>query len=340
MSSRQTQRARAVYFVAERKVEVRDLDLGPRADDECEVETSVMAISGGTELLVYRGQQPANLAADASIAILSGSLSYPLRYGYSAVGRVRAGPCYGQRVFVFHPHQDRFYTRAHQCLALPDSLTDEDAALLPLVETAITIVQDAAVRFGEAALVIGQGVVGLLCAQLLLECGAQLVITVEPRAERRQRSAALGCAALDPGAAGDGLLEEVEKLTSGRGVDVAVDVSGSPTGMQTGIDTLAFGGSLVAASWLGGRAAQLDLGHAFHRKRLRMRSSQVSTIDPELAGRWDKPRLLALALVLAERLRPGRYVSHSFALEDATRAFELLDSGADSVLQVLLRPAR
>ena len=41
------------------------------------------------------------------------------------------------------------------------------------------------------------------------------------------------------GAAGDGLPEEVEKLTSGRGVDVAVDVSGSPKGMQTGIDTLA-----------------------------------------------------------------------------------------------------
>jgi 2-desacetyl-2-hydroxyethyl bacteriochlorophyllide A dehydrogenase len=332
-----TDQARAVFFVAERTVEVRDVALEPRPADECEVHTTVMAISAGTELLVYRGQQATGLAADDTIASLGGSLRYPLRYGYSAVGTVHAGPQVGARVFAFQPHQDRFLATASDCLLLPDSLHDEDAALLPLVETAITIVHDAAVRFGEAVLVIGQGVVGLLCAQLLLECGAHPVITIEPRAERRERSAALGCLALPGAQTAGGDAEHLRSLTSGRGVDVAIDVSGSPAAVQTGIDSLAFSGSLVVASWLGDRPTQLDLGGSFHRKRLRLRSSQVSTIEPGLRGRWDKQRLLALAMTVAERLQPRRYVTHTFALESAAQAFTLLDSGAEGVLQVLLR---
>ena len=333
--------ARAVYFVAPHKVEIRDAPLsagdGPQGRwpgaRGYEIEITTMAISAGTELLIYRGQQPMSLAADDTITSLAGGLAYPLRYGYSAVGALAAGPDAGQRVFAFHPHQDRAVVDAEACVPLPDTLADEDAALLPLVETAITLVHDAAPRYGEAVLVVGLGVVGLLTARLLLDGGYGEVICAEPRPARRVLAAQLGCHAVGAEEVG----EVVQRVTAGRGVDVAIDVSGAPAGMQTGIDSLAFGGTLVAASWLGTRAASLDLGAAFHRKRLQIRSSQVSTIDPALRGRWDKPRVLQLALSTAERLTPGQYVTHRFPLEQAQDAYELLDSGSDGVLQVLLR---
>lgn len=330
-----TDTARAVFFAAPRQVEIRDVPLaageGGRADGCYDICITTMAISAGTELLIYRGQQPTSLVADASIASLAGSLDYPLRYGYSAVGTVTAGAQAGKRVFAFHPHQDRAIVPAADCLDLPDSLGDEDAALLPLMETAITLVHDAAPRYGETALVVGLGVVGLLTARLLGELGCD-VIGVEPRPERRQRAERHGCRAVEPTGAG----AAVDAATGGRGVDVAVEVSGAPDAMQTGIDSLAFGGTLVAASWLGTRAASLDLGAAFHRKRLQIRSSQVSSIDPALSGRWDKPRLLQLAIDTAARLQPAQYVTHRFPLERAQEAFELLDGGDDGVLQVLL----
>lgn len=330
--------ARAVFFVAPRRVEVRDVPLDPEEAGQregwCEIEVTTMAISGGTELLIYRGQQPTLLAADDTLPSLEGGLAYPLRYGYSAVAKVATGIDAGKRVFVFYPHQDRAVVARAETLALPESLADEDAALLPLVETAITLVHDAAPRYGDVALVVGLGVVGQLTARLLCAAGCSAVIGAEPRLERRERAARYGCRTVEPAGVGDA----VERTTNGRGVDVAIEVSGAPAGMQTGIDALAFGGTLVAASWLGTRLASLDLGAAFHRKRLQIRSSQVSSIDPALTGRWDKPRLLQLAMGAADRLQPAQYVTHRFPLDRAQEAYELLDRGEEGVLQVLLCP--
>ena len=54
------------------------------APDEVLVATQVSAISAGTELLFYRGQVPADLRADATIAALAGPSAYPLKYGYAS----------------------------------------------------------------------------------------------------------------------------------------------------------------------------------------------------------------------------------------------------------------
>ena len=330
--------ARALYFTAPRVVEIRQLPLS-RSDEGAdsasyEIDVTAMAISAGTELLIYRGQQPTGLAADDSIASLEGGLDYPLRYGYSAVGRVVHGPDAGRRVFTFHPHQDRAIVAASHCLPLPESLSDEDATLLPLVETAIALVHDASPRYGEVALVVGLGVVGLLATRLLLDSGVDAVIAVEPRPERRALAEQLGCRAVHP----EDSRSAVEAATAGRGVDLAIEASGAPAGLQTGIDSLAFGGALVVASWYGTQPTAIDLGAAFHRKRLQIRSSQVSTIDPALSGRWDKARLLSVAQRAAERLEPRQYVTHRFRLDDAPEAYRLLDRGEEDVLQVLLLP--
>ena len=52
------------------------------------VKTTFSAISAGTELLVYRGQAPADLVRDTRLEALSGTFSFPLKYGYAAVGEV------------------------------------------------------------------------------------------------------------------------------------------------------------------------------------------------------------------------------------------------------------
>jgi Lrp/AsnC family transcriptional regulator for asnA, asnC and gidA len=62
-------------------------DPGP---DQVRVRTERSAISPGTELLVYREEVPSDLSTDETIDALDGSFSYPLQYGYAAVGRVTA----------------------------------------------------------------------------------------------------------------------------------------------------------------------------------------------------------------------------------------------------------
>jgi 2-desacetyl-2-hydroxyethyl bacteriochlorophyllide A dehydrogenase len=312
-----------------------------------------MGISHGTELLAFRGQLPAGLEADLSLKSLSARLDYPLKYGYSNCGVVeqagkpagaaagmpagaQPGFARGQRVFAFHPHQDLFDAEPMELLALPPEVSDEQAVFLANLETALGIVHDAAPRLGERVLVIGLGVVGLLVAALLLRAGSGLVIAVEPHALRREQAKALGCRTLsleEPR-----LAERIAQLTEGRGPDAAVNCSGAEAGLQLALDTLCFEGTLVEASWYGSRKVCLELGSSFHRRRLRLVSSQVSNVAAALSPRWDKPRRLALALSLLPALDPARWITHRFPLSRAQEAFELLDRHPERVLQVVLEP--
>jgi 2-desacetyl-2-hydroxyethyl bacteriochlorophyllide A dehydrogenase len=234
------------------------------------------------------------------------------------------------------PHQDLFLAAEEDLVELPAGLPFEDGVFLATMETALGVVHDACVRLGEEVLVVGQGVVGLLVAELLLRAGARRVITVERHELRRDASRRLGCVAL--AAEEVGLEERIMGLTGGRGVDVAVDVCGTDPGLQLGLDTLAFEGTLVVASWHGNRPVALELGSAFHRRRLRLRSSQVSRLDPAREGRWSKRRRVELVLELLRDLRPSRYITHRFALGSAQEAFRMLAEHPEQTIQVVLEP--
>jgi threonine dehydrogenase-like Zn-dependent dehydrogenase len=323
--------ALALYFLQPGRVGLRVEPLEPQ-QGKVLVRSRLMGISHGTELLAFRGQMPPGLEADATLGGLPGTLEYPLKYGYSNCGLTETGA----RVFAFYPHQDLFYADPQELIALPQELSDEEAVFLPNLETAMGIVHDAAVRLGEKVLVAGLGVVGLLACALLARSGAGEVIAVEPLALRRESAEELGCRVFsseEPDLAG-----RIKGLTGGRGVDVAIDVSASESGLQLALDTLAFEGTLVEASWFGNRKVSLELGRSFHRNRLKLVSSQVSHIGAGLAPRWDKRRRLDLALELLAQLRPSRYITQRFPLERAQEAFELIDRQPGRVIQVVLEP--
>ena len=323
-------KAKALYFTAPGTVELREEDCRP-VGEQVLVRSRLIGISHGTEMLAFRGLMPQGLEADSSLQALTGTLEYPLKYGYINTGETESG----RRVFAFYPHQDLFFAEPQQLIDLPPQLDFADAVFLANMETALSIVHDANPRFGECVLLIGQGVVGLLTAEILKRGGAWKVITVEPYARRRQASEAIGCLALQPGAE---LKERILEHTDGRGADVAINVSASAEGLQVAIDNLAFEGTVVEASWYGSRLVTLDLGRAFHRKRLKLRSSQVSRIDPSLTGRWDKGRRLERVLELLQAIRPSRYISHRFDLERAQEAYELLEKQPQRCIQVVLEP--
>jgi hypothetical protein len=90
-------------------------------------------------------------------------------------------------------------------------------------------------------------------------------------------------------------------------------------------------------SWYGRRPVELLLGGAFHRRRLTIRSSQVSTIPAALSGRWDLGRRRRVAVALLGKLPLGALATTEFAFEEAAAAYRALDGGAPGVLHVALR---
>src|SRR5438874_11434942 len=136
--------ARALWLAAPRAPEFRDEPAPPPGPGEVRVRAIASALSQGTELLVYRGQVPADLPLD--LPTLAGSFAFPIKYGYASVGRVvDAGaevlrPSPGEVVFVHHPHQAAYVVPADMAIRLPASLEPEHGVFLANVETATNIV--------------------------------------------------------------------------------------------------------------------------------------------------------------------------------------------------------
>jgi 2-desacetyl-2-hydroxyethyl bacteriochlorophyllide A dehydrogenase len=314
-------RARALWFVGPRHVEIRPVDVDAR-DDDLVVRTLVSGISAGTELLAYRGGIDPTTPLDETIGALGGTFAFPFRYGYACVGTVESSGARvpnGATVFAFQPHQDVFAVAPGDAVVV-DGVEPAAAALLPLVETALQICLDADAGLGARVVVTGLGVVGALTALLLRRAGAD-VLGVDPREDRRKLAIDLGIDAAEPEDARDAVFER----TDGAGADVVVESSGAPAAPGPALGWLRHEGTALVASWYGAAEVPLPLGQAFHRRRLTIRSTQVSSIPARLSTAWDRRRRLLAARDLLTELPLEKLATHTFAFEDAGTAFAALD---------------
>ncbi len=120
------------------------------------------------------------------------------------------------------------------------------------------------------------------------------------------------------------------------GADLAFEVSGDPAVLDQALRATGFDGRVIIGSWYGEKRASLDLEGAFHRSRIQVLSSQVSTIAPVLRGRWNQERRLAYALSLLQKIEAEGLISHRFPFEDAGEAYRLLAEHPEQAVQVVL----
>jgi 2-desacetyl-2-hydroxyethyl bacteriochlorophyllide A dehydrogenase len=328
--------ARALRFVGPRQVELHDVRVAEPAHGEILVRTWYTGISSGTEMLAYRGEMDPELPLDDALGALGGTFTYPFAYGYSAVGVVErpgAGLAEGSLVFAFHPHQDLF-TVAEQDVVAVEGEDPREAVLLPLVETALQACLDAGPRLGEHVVVLGLGCVGILTGALLARAGAD-VLAVDPLGGRRAAAAAFGLEALAP----DDVAGAVMERTGARGVSLVVEASGNPAALASALDLLAREGTALVLSWYGVKPVPLPLGARFHRERLTIRSSQVSTIPFAQAGQWDRARRRAAAAALLHELPLAALATHAFPFERAPEAYAAVDRAEDGLIHAALRCA-
>src|SRR5665811_547424 len=99
--------AEALWYSGPGKAEIRREKLAAPAADEVRVRALFGAVSRGTEALVLAGRVPASEFDRMRAPFMGGSFPFPVKHGYSTVGRVEAGPAdlLGRIVFVLHPHQ-------------------------------------------------------------------------------------------------------------------------------------------------------------------------------------------------------------------------------------------
>jgi 2-desacetyl-2-hydroxyethyl bacteriochlorophyllide A dehydrogenase len=328
----------SLFFTNPYEIEIQEETLAPIEPGEILVQTQYSAISPGTELLIYRGHAPTELAADESIASLEGSLEFPLKYGYAAVGTVvEAGndlspQWIGKRVFSFQPHQTHFIAVPEQVIPLPEGISAESAVFLPNMETAVNFLMDGHPLIGERVAVFGQGIVGLLTTALLSKFPLKDLLTLDLYPNRRAASLDAGAThSFDPSNT-----TNMSQVRGENGIDLVYELSGSPKSLDQAISVTGFAGRVVVGSWYGQKRANLSLGGHFHRSRIQIISSQVSSLAPKISGRWDKSRRFNLTWEMIRQVQPERWITHYLPFQQAVQGYHLLDQNPSEVIQVLL----
>ncbi len=336
---------KSLYFLSPGVVEVRDEQISDPGPGQVLVRTMLSAISSGTEMLLYRGQFPDQLPLDENIESLSGTVTYPLQYGYSVVGEIiEVGKAVNpdwieKKVFAFQPHSTHFVIEPSSLQIIPDGLSLEDAVFLPNMETAVSFVMDGAPLIGERVVVFGQGVVGLLTTALLAKFPLERLVTFERYDLRRQASLDLGASqSLDLSSTSFHELYNQENQDQKlHRADLVYELTGDPDGLNQAIEAADFEGRIIVGSWYGKKKANIDLGGWFHRGRLKIISSQVSQINSASRGRWDKARRFKLAWEMLKQVKPSRLITHSIPIQEADKAFTMLDANPGDTIQVVFK---
>jgi threonine dehydrogenase-like Zn-dependent dehydrogenase len=250
---------------------------------DVEIRMRASGVSRGTERLVLQGLVPPSEFQRMRCPFQEGDFPFPVKYGYGAVGEILHGPRAGERVFVLHPHQDRFVVPGAWAHRVPDAVPDARATLAANMETALNATWDAEIAPGARVAVIGAGVVGLLVGCLAQDQAGVPVRVVDPDPARRELAGALGLVA--------------EERASGE-FDIVFHASGNPDGLVAALDIAAFEARILELSWYGDRLATLPLGGAFHSRRLRLIASQVGHVAPSRRATITHAQRLAEALDL------------------------------------------
>ena len=145
---------------------------------------------------------------------------------------------------------------ARNAIALPDEIPFEQGATLMCASaTAFHALRKSRLKAGEKAAIIGVGGLGMSAIQLAKAFGALDVFAVDINPEKLQLAADYGAIPINARQADP--VAEIRRLTSGRGVDVAIELIGLPQTMQQTVRCLGVMGRAVIAG-IGERPLEID----------------------------------------------------------------------------------
>ncbi len=226
-----------ILFTEINKAELVTNECAEPKADEILVETVVSTISCGTER--------ANITGDPNVCIgLSYDVVFPRVPGYSSAGIVKkVGSAVknfkvGDRVATCGGvHATYAVVHAGSAVKIPDDVSFETAAMSYITTFPMAAIRKTRLEMGESAIVMGQGILGLIAVKLLRAAGAVPIIAADPNPARREIALKNGADyALDPLA--EGFADEVKKITGG-GVNVAIEVTGVGAGLREALDCMA-----------------------------------------------------------------------------------------------------
>src|SRR4051794_20941576 len=214
-------------------------------------------------------------------------------------------------------------------VAVPDEIPLEQAAILAdAVSTPYAaLVERAAVRPAESVGLWGIGGLGVHAVQIARMVGAAPIVALDPSPAARSRALEFGADfALDPAA--EDVVQEVWRLTGGRGLDVALDLFGANRVVLQADQCIGRRGRVVI---VGLSAEQIQLGQ----------NALFGVMSHSLLGHlgYAKEHLIELVrLVASGRLDVSRSISDVMPLSEVARGVERLESKEGDPIRLVVAP--
>jgi L-iditol 2-dehydrogenase len=213
---------------------------------------------------------------------------------------------------------------AHNLLPLPPGLSLQEATLFEPLAVVLHSLRLAPISFGETAVVIGAGPIGLLTIAALKASGAGRVWALEPVAHRRELASAMGAdVVVDPSACDP--VQEILRDTGKRGVDVTFDCAARGGSINQSLSMTRNAGRVVVTGIPDELLVPLDF-NVMRRKELALVHVRRSNRESELA----------LEMLGDQRRRFSPLLTHELPLEDVERGFSMLEKYEDGVGKVVL----
>lgn len=317
-----------IVFTKPNTAELLEYELAEPKEQEVQVELMISTISSGTERANIMGSTTvAWNRPEAEKAV------FPRYGGYSSAGVVTAVGAavtdfaVGDRVALsWSTHSEIQNIRARFAHKLDDSVSFSDGALAHIATFPMAAIRKCRLEMGEAAIVMGMGVLGMIAVKLLRLGGAAPVIVADPDPKKRERALELGADyALDPLEAGFG--EKVKELTGG-GAQVGIEVTGIGAGLDGILDAMARFGRVALLGCTRNSDFSIDYYRKVHGPGITLvgAHTQARPARNSAAGWWTEQDDFEAILKLTKlgRLQLSQLVEEVHAPEEAPEVYTRL----------------
>jgi threonine dehydrogenase-like Zn-dependent dehydrogenase len=330
------------------QVEILEYQNPPLKPNDVLVETELASGKHGTTFAMMDGRAFRGQNFDQSLRLFVETEAKPADVAFSPWGTgttgvgtvVEAGPLVtrwkpGDRVFGFMDVRE-FNTVPEGSLWALGEIDPCLALCLEPAYVAFHCVRESQVRYGESVAVYGLGALGLLAVNMAAMGGAEMVIAVDPLEKRRQWALDHGADyAVDPTQTDPAL--EIHRLLGGPGVDVAIELAGNYSALNTAIRSVRVAGTVCSAGFYQDEARGMWLGREWHHNR-------INVIVPHGCGwghpprdypRWDKARAdnAIVSLMRKGKLAADGLIDPIVGLQEGPEVFRLMEKDPGKVIK-------
>jgi len=219
--------------------------------------------------------------------------------------------------YVAHPED--------MCFKLPENVSTVEGALVEPLSVGLHATGQGGVKLGDTVVIFGVGCIGL-CSLLSSKArGASTIIAVDVLGKRLEKAKELGATHVI-NAREVNVIEEIMKITDGKGAHVVLETAGNVITVQQTVDAVKRGGTIVMV----GMAPQDII--EFNFARLMNKEAQIKTVF-----RYRNLYPVAINAIASGAIDIKRIVSHEFDFENTKEAFDFVISNPKDVIKAVIR---